>query len=235
MHVAGKIFLVLGVVITLAGVLMAVGGGAQVQSTIDEIDSFEFDVEEKSEFSGTEGVSDYTMSPNKDLWVFVRDNVRCDEFNITMTNDTGENHVFTDCEDDGEKPNGWDDDPKGWYHMATISSWSYDEGEYTIEANADYELVDSWVVLGEIVGELGEGATGAFAALGGIMIACCGLSFMILGGIFALTLNSPKKQQVNMAPLGASGFTTSTNTVSEFTSVTPSKEDELKNWDENNS
>jgi len=67
------------------------------------------------------------------------------------------------------------------------------------------------------------------------MIACCGLSFMILGGIFALTLKSPKKQQVNMAPLGASGFTTSTNTVSEFTSVTPSKEDELKNWDENNS
>lgn len=234
MHAASKIFLVLGVVITLAGVLMTVGGGSQVQSTINNVEEFDFDVKEKSEFSGTEGVSDYNMS-KKDLLVYVRDNVRCDEFNITMTNDTGENHVFTNCEDDGEKPEGWDDDPKGWYHMTTISWWNYNEGEYTIEANADYELVDSWVVIGELADELGEGAAGLFATLGGITIACCGLSFMGLGGIFALTLKTPKKHQVNMGSLGDSGFTTSTNTVSEFTSVAPSKEDELKNWHENDS
>jgi len=234
MHAASKIFLVLGVVMTLAGILMTVGGGAQVQSSIDEIESFELDVEEKSEFSGTEGVSEYNMDENKDLWVFVRDNVRCDGFNITMTNDTGENHVFTDCEDDGEKSEGWEDDPKGWYHMATISSWNYNEGEYTIEANADYELVDSWVVIGEVAGEVGEGAAGVFAALGGITIACCGISFMIFGGIFALTLKSPNKPQVNMAQ-GSSGFTTSTSTVSGFTSTTPSKEDELASWDESES
>ena len=234
MHVAGKIFLVFGVVMALAGVLMTVGGGAQVQSSIDEFESIELDVEEKSEFSGTEGVSEYNMGENKDLWVFVRDNVRCDEFSITMTNDTGENHVFTECEDDGEKPNGWEDDPKGWYHMATISWWNYDDGEYTIEANADYELVDSWVVVGELLGVGGEGVAGAFAALGGITIACCGISFMILGGIFALTLKSPNKPQAKMEQ-GPSGFTTSTSTVSSFTSTTSSKEDELASWDENES
>lgn len=234
MHAASKIFLVLGVVVTLAGVLMTGGGIAQVDTSISDVKSYELDVEENSEFSGTEGVSEYDYV-YKDLYVFVRDNVRCDEFNITMTNDTGENHVFTDCEEDGEKPKGWNDDPEGWYHMATISSWYYNEGEYAIEANADYELVDSWVAIGEVLGDLGEGAAGAFATLGGITMACCGLSFMGLGGIFALTLKTPKKQQVNMGSLGDSGFTTSTNTVSEFTSVAPSKEDELKNWHENDS
>ena len=57
---------------------------------------------------------------------------------------------------------------------------------------------------------------------------------MILGGFFALTLKSPNKPQVNMEQ-GPSGFTTSTSTVSSFTSPTPSKEDELANWDESES
>lgn len=50
-----------------------------------------------------------------------------------------------------------------------------------------------------------------------------------------MTLKTPQKNQVNMAPLGGSGFTTSTSTVSSFTETTPSKQDELNNWEESQS
>ena len=47
MHIAGKIFLGLGLLITLAGVVLTIGGG----STLTDVG--DWDVEEKSDFSGT--------------------------------------------------------------------------------------------------------------------------------------------------------------------------------------
>ena len=193
MHIAGKIFLGLGLLITLAGVVLTIGGG----STLSDVT--EWDVEEKSDFSGTAGVTTYSF--NEELIVMVSDDVRCDEFTFTMTNESGEDHVTIDCEEDGEKPYGWEDDPAGWYHMATISSWNYTAGEYTIEANEDYELVPMWEVFAD---EVGEAFGGIFATAGGIGTACCGIFFLLLGGIFALVLKDPKKTQF----IGHGSFTT---------------------------
>ena len=105
MHIAGKIFLGLGAVLLVLGGIMALGGG----STLDEVG--DWDPEEKSEFSGTTGDTSYTYPGGWDKLVMVRDNVRCDEFTFQMTNGTGENHVKVECEWDGEKPLGWEDDP----------------------------------------------------------------------------------------------------------------------------
>ena len=193
MHIAGKIFLGLGLLITLAGVVLAIGGGSSLS------DAGDWDVEEKSEFSGTAGVTTYSFSD--EIIVMVSDDVRCDEFTFTMTNESGEDHVTIDCEEDGEKPIGWEDDPDGWYHMATISAWNYNAGEYTIESNEDYELVNGWEVLFD---EVGEAVGGFFAAAGGIGTACCGIFFLLLGGIFALVLKEPKKTQIT----GPGSFTT---------------------------
>jgi hypothetical protein len=193
MHIAGKIFLGLGLLITLVGVVLTIGGG----STLSDVT--EWDVEEKSDFSGTAGVTTYSF--NEELIVMVSDDVRCDEFTFTMTNESGENHVTIDCEEDGEKPYGWEDDPDGWHHMATISTWSYAAGEYTIESNEDYELVPVWDVVGE---ELGQAVGGFFATVGGIGAACCGIFFLLLGGIFALVFKEPKKTQI----AGPGSFTT---------------------------
>ena len=193
MHIAGKIFLGLGLLITLAGVVLAIGGGSSLSEAGD------WDVEEKSDFSGTAGVTTYSFSDEK--IVMVSDDVRCDEFTFTMTNESGEDHVTIDCEEDGEKPIGWEDDPDGWYHMATISAWNYNAGEYTIESNEDYELVNGWEVLFD---EVGEAVGGFFAAAGGIGTACCGIFFLLLGGIFALVLKEPKKTQIT----GPGSFTT---------------------------
>ena len=188
MHIAGKIFLGLGLLITLVGVVLTIGGG----STLSDVG--DWDVEEKSDFSGTAGVTTYSFS--EEIIVMVSDDVRCDEFTFTMTNESGEDHVTIDCEEDGEKPYGWEDDPDGWYHMATISAWNYATGEYTIESNEDYELVPMWEVLGD---EIGEAVGGFFAAAGGVGAACCGIFFMLLGGIFALVLKEPKNTQVIIA------------------------------------
>ena len=193
MHIAGKIFLGLGLLITLAGVVLTIGGG----STLSDVG--DWDVKEKSDFSGTAGVTTYPFS--EEIIVMVSDDVRCDEFTFTMTNESGEDHVTIDCEEDGEKPYGWEDDPDGWYHMATISTWNYAAGEYTIESNEDYELVPMWEVLGA---EIGEAVGGFVAAAGGVGAACCGIFFMLLGGIFALVLKEPKKTQIT----GPSSFTT---------------------------
>ena len=193
MHIAGKIFLGLGLLITLAGVVLAIGGGSSLN------DAGDWDVEEKSDFSGTAGVTTYSFSDEK--IVMVSDDVRCDEFTFTMTNESGEDHVTIDCEEDGEKPIGWEDDPDGWYHMATISAWNYNAGEYTIESNEDYELVNGWEVLFD---EVGEAVGGIFATAGGIGTACCGIFFLLLGGIFALVLKEPKKTQIT----GSGSFTT---------------------------
>ena len=185
MHIAGKIFLGLGLLITLAGVGLTFAGGSSISDVGD------WDVEEKSDFSGTAGVTTYSFSD--EIIVMVSDDVRCDEFTFTMTNESGEDHVTIDCEEDGEKPYGWEDDPDGWYHMATISSWNYAAGEYTIESNEDYELIPMWEVVLE---EVGEAVGGFFAAAGGIGTACCGIFFLLLGGIFALVLKEPKKTQI---------------------------------------
>ena len=193
MHIAGKIFLGLGLLITLAGVGLTFAGGSSISDVGD------WDVEEKSDFSGTAGVTTYSFSD--EIIVMVRDDVRCDEFTFTMTNESGEDHVTIDCEEDGEKPIGWEDDPDGWYHMATISAWNYNAGEYTIESNEDYELVNGWEVLFD---EVGEAVGGIFATAGGIGTACCGIFFLLLGGIFALVLKEPKKTQIT----GSGSFTT---------------------------
>ena len=193
MHIAGKIFLGLGLLITLVGVVLTIRGG----STLSDVG--DWDVEEKSDFSGTAGVTTYFFS--EEIIVMVSDDVRCDEFTFTMTNESGEDHVTIDCEEDGEKPIGWEDDPDGWYHMATISAWNYNAGEYTIESNEDYELVNGWEVLFD---EVGEAVGGIFATAGGIGTACCGIFFLLLGGIFALVLKEPKKTQIT----GSGSFTT---------------------------
>ena len=123
------------------------------------------------------------------MLVMVRDDVRCDEFSFSVTNDTGENNAKVSCEEDGEKPYGHEDDPEGWYHMATISAWDYERGEYTIDSNEAYELVPMWEVLGDVVT---DAAGGIMGILGGIGLAGCGICSLLLGGVLALVLKDPQ-------------------------------------------
>ncbi len=218
MHPASKIFLALGLVITLAGIAMAIGGGSQLK------DVGQWDVEKNSNWNNLDGSTDYDFS--EDVLVMVRDNVRCDTFTLTMENSTGENWYENDeCTEEGGKPMGHENDPDGWYHMGTISFWDYNKGEYTINSNADVHLVPMWEVLGD---EIVEGATGFFATIGGGLFACCGVLFMLLGGIFAFTLKSPEK--TTKISQGPSSFTTTAPLVSGSELINNTDESKDPEW-----
>jgi hypothetical protein len=218
MHPASKIFLALGLVITLAGIAMAIGGGSQLK------DVGQWDVERNSNWNNLDGSTDYDFS--EDVMVMVRDNVRCDTFTLTMENSTEENRYENDeCTEEGDKPRGYEDDPDGWYHMGTISIWEYREGDYTINSSADVYLVPWGAILAEEVGELGTGILGAF---GGSVFACCGILFLLLGGIFALTLKSSEK--TTKISQGASSFTTTAPLVSGNELINNADESKDPEW-----
>ena len=183
MHPAGKIFMAIGVIVLLGGVGLMVIGGENIE------DSGEWNPEKKSVFSGTSGTMTYDFNGD-DMIVMVRDNVRCDEFSMSMTNDTSGNSLTIDCVEDGAQPIGWEDDPKGWYHMTTISYWDYNEGQYTIEANADYEIVPLWEIVGE---ELGEAVGGFMQGVAGFGVVCCGVVLAMFGLVLGLLVNNDQK------------------------------------------
>ncbi|OUW74175.1 MAG: hypothetical protein CBD68_06040 [Flavobacteriaceae bacterium TMED208] len=196
MHIAGKIFLGLGLLITLAGVLLTIGGG----STLDDVG--EWDVEGKSQFDGPDGTWEHDGMD----WmiIYVSDDVDCETFSVTYTNETGatgysEDEPFfnkEECNADGTA--GVDDDPSGYY---SVGEFRGEAGEYTVDGTHEFYTVGAFEVILE---EGGEAVGGFFAAAGGIGTACCGIFFLLLGGIFALVLKEPKKTQIT----GAGSFTT---------------------------
>ena len=196
MHIAGKIFLALGLLITLAGVVMTIGGGSALS------DVGEWDVEGKSQFDGPDGTWEHAGLD----WmiIYVSDDVDCEAFSITYTNETGatgykEDEPFfnkEECNTDGTA--GVDDDPSGYYSVGEFRGAA---GEYTVDGTHEFYTVG----LGDILVEEGtEVVGGIFAAAGGVGAACCGIFFMLLGGIFALVLKEPKKTQIT----GPGSFTT---------------------------
>ena len=191
MHVAGKVFLGLGALLLVLGVVMAGMGGTALEDVGD------VDVEEKTVWSGQEGAFSY--DGRDALMVFVPDTVRCDEFTITFSNDSGPTETKMDmCTEDGSAPEGYADDPDGWYHMGTFGWEKESAGDYTLEANTEVNLLPMWEVVGE---ELGEAAGGIMGILGGVGLSGCGVCFLLLGGVLAIVLKDPKEAtQIQQPP-----------------------------------
>lgn len=143
MHTAAKITLGLGGVITLLGVIFTVSGGYAIDNLED------IDIEDVSVWNGEEGTYNFD---NKYMLIYVRDNVRCDSFTFSMTDDSGEYPYENDeCTKDGSKPAEYLDDPEGWYHVGSVNT----TGEYVIEASSEVYLVTGSAIFGEILTEAG--------------------------------------------------------------------------------
>jgi len=198
MHTVGKIFMAIGLVILIiGGVLLAVGS-----SNVD--DAGEIDVVKKSDWNGQSG--SYYFDATDDMMVFVRSNVRCDSFQITINDSNGDNVYYgEECTDDGSKPIGWEDDPEGWYHMGTLSAWN-PEGTYDIDASNEVYLLPLWEVLSE---EVGEAVGGFLQGLGGSVLLCCGGVFVVFGLILGFTIGDggPKVTVIQQGgmPMGQGG------------------------------
>ena len=190
MHVVGKVFLGIGAVLLVLGIVMGGLGGSALEDVGD------VDVEGKTVWNGQGGTFYYDNTD--EMMVFVRDTVRCDEFTVTITNESDEDVYRGDeCTSDGAMPAGYADDPDGWYHMGSFG-WDQTEGDFVIDANHEIHLLGTWDVIGE---ELGEAAGGFLSILGGVGLSGCGICFLVLGGILAIALKDPKEAtQIQMPP-----------------------------------
>ena len=190
MHVVGKVFLGIGAVLLVLGIVMGGLGGSALEDVGD------VDVEGKTVWNGQGGTFYYDNTD--EMMVFVRDTVRCDEFTVTITNESDEDVYRGDeCTSDGSMPAGYADDPDGWYHMGSFG-WDQTEGDFDIGASHEIHLLGTWDVIGE---ELGEAAGGFLSILGGVGLSGCGICFLVLGGILAIALKDPKEAtQIQMPP-----------------------------------
>jgi len=191
MHIAGKIFLVLGALLLLGGGAMTIGGG----STLEDVG--QWDVEGKSEFEGPNG--EWYHDASDWMIIFVTDDVDCESFSVTYTAENGSTGYDRDgdgvedesyfmkeeCGDDGMSVSHGDD-PDGFY---SVGSFTGEKGSYDVEGTHGFYTVPAFEVIGE---ELGEAAGGFFAILGGSMIFGCGICSLILGGVLALVLKDPQ-------------------------------------------
>ena len=165
------------VILIIGGVLLAVGS-----SNVDDVG--EWDVMEKSVWNGQTGT--FNFEDEGDYLVMVRDTVRCDSFELTITNTTSGNEEWyesDECTDDGSKPKGHEDDPSGWYDMG--STWLVSNGAHEINASHEIYLVPLWEVVGE---EIGEAVGGFLQGLGGSMLLCCGGVFVVFGLILGVAI-----------------------------------------------
>ena len=181
MHTATKITLILGGLITVIGIIMFVGGAEAV----------EVDYENESAFRGDTGTWDYV---DDDFYiVYVRGSVSCESFSATMTNSSGD----TTDGDFFETPY-LDKYDCGDIDMTNITADGYyGIGYITASANETYSMDASheMFIMGELQ-ELGEAIGGLMAILGSFGVICCGAFFLLLGGIFALTLKNPQPTMV---------------------------------------
>ena len=129
--------------------------------------------------------------------VFVSDDVRCDDFTLEIQGGEAWWKADTCIDVEGRSlPIGHGDDPEGWLHLGTIVEVE-DGVEYTITTSHDVVLV-GWEDIEEVIGDF----LGGLAAIcGGPTFLCCGLLFLVIGGIMAVTSSGTKTQtQIEITP-----------------------------------
>ena len=182
MHIAAKLTLGVGVGLLVLGILLGGLGVRGVGSATD------WSVEEEAVWSGNSGVHNHTDARDGVLYIFVSDEVRCDEFTLNVSvieGDSDQKVGYTAdwCTEDGKLPMGYADDPDGWLHMGDVRG---------LESGGSYEFVseDNLIAVpeGVILDLIGGFVGGIFGALGGGSCACCGLLIMLLGLILAFTM-----------------------------------------------
>ena len=129
--------------------------------------------------------------------VFVSDDVSCDDFTLEIQGGEALWEADRCVVEGGESlPSGYEDDPDGWLHLGNITKVE-DGVEYSITTSHDVVLV-GWEVIEEVIGDFFGGLAGI---CGGPTFLCCGLIFLVIGGIMAATSGGNKAQtQIEITP-----------------------------------
>ena len=182
MHVAAKLTLGVGSGMLLIGILL-VGLGARAVGSVED-----FSVEEDEVWNGSSGQYVHQDPSEWGLLIFVRDEVRCDEFevNVSVVSSDTDGKVWYEsdyCINEGRLPSGHADDPEGWLHMGTVRGLEMG-ATYEFTSREEVFAVEESQVVALIEGVFG----GVFGALSGGSCACCGLLILLLGLILAFTM-----------------------------------------------
>ena len=182
MHTAAKLTLGVGVGMLLIGILLG-GLGARAAGSVED-----FSVEEDEVWNGSSGQYIHKDTSEWGLLIFVRDEVRCDEFevNVSVVSSDTDGKVWYEadyCINEGRLPSGHADDPEGWLHMGTIRGLEMD-ATYEFTSREEIFAVEESQVVALIEGVF----AGIFGALSGGSCACCGLLILLLGLILAFTM-----------------------------------------------
>ena len=195
MNTGTKLMLGLGAIGIVVGILVMVLGAG----SIGDADNWRPTDDVYLENSQGETVSFIHIQEGNgnSIAVFVSDEVRCDDFTLEIQG--GEAWWKADmCIDvDGRSlPSGYGDDPEGWLDLGTIEEVE-DGAEYTITTSHDVVLV-GWEDIEEVIGDF---LGGLLALCGGPTFLCCGLFFLVIGGIMAVTSGGTKTQtQIEITP-----------------------------------
>ena len=195
MNTGTKLMLGLGAIGIVVGILVMVLGAG----SIGDADNWRPTDDVYLENSQGETVSFiHIKEGNGDsIAVFVSDDVRCDDFTLEIQGGEALWKADTCIDKEGRSlPFGYEDDPEGWLHLGTIVELE-DGVEYTITTSHDVVLVgmeDVAEVIGDFLG-------GLAAICGGPTFLCCGLLFLIIGGVMAVTSSGTKTQtQIEITP-----------------------------------
>ena len=200
MNTGTKLMLGLGAIGIVVGILVMVLGAG----SIGDADNWRptDDVYLENSQGETVGFIHIEKGNGTAVAVFVTSDVRCDEFTLEIQRvglQGGEAWWKADtCIDvEGRSlPIGYGDDPEGWLHLGTIVEVK-DGVEYTITTSHDVGLV-GWE---DIEGVIGDFLGGLAAICGGPTFLCCGLLFLIIGGVMAVTSSGTKTQtQIEITP-----------------------------------
>ena len=218
MHTAAKVLLILGTIVTVIGIVGFALGAGQIDDLEDSWNTFEYenatngtimieDLDGKGDVGLTFWVKGvYEDKDGNDIWDV------CQNTNVTITESPDVNNSWEWAElldgnfynevqanqqcDANDKNTNYDRDNKGLVKIGR-ACWGCYAGNVSFESNQSV-----WVTYDEKVGE--EIAEDGFLLVLGFGLGgggiCCGVLFLIIGGIMALTMKDNKNQEMMYMP-----------------------------------
>ena len=228
MHISGKIFLGLGVLMLIGGGIMAGMGGNALEDGVEGLDDLaNFAIEDSA--SGTLNVDDKDGKGDLGFTFWIKGDYldedgdgrwdHCATTDITIlshpevSDDWGDEarelngsfyyeirDWFDGCEADEENTDYDRADPEGLIKVGRACLACY-AGPMEFESNTEVWVTYDDEIIEELFGAGGELAGGLMGLLGGIGLFGCGICSLILGGVLALVLKDPKEAtQIQQPP-----------------------------------
>ena len=221
MHTAAKVLLIIGTIATVIGIVGFALGAGQVDDLEDSWNTFEFE----DATNGTIMIEDVDGKGDAGLTFWVKGVYEdkdedgtwdvCQNTEVTITESPDVNNSWEwaglldgnfyyevqanqQC-DANDRNTNYDRDGKGLVKIGR-ACWGCYEGNVSFESNQSV-----WVTYDEKVGEkLGDDiGIMILGFVGGFGSICCGVLFLIIGGIMALTMKDNKDQgMMYMPPAG---------------------------------